>query len=394
MKRTVWALAAACALLPAAAAAQDRVYVRAEPGTPVVVVEVLVGAGPADELPEQAGIAYLTARAVVEPARPLLDSLGARLAVDQHKDAVSFRLTAAPDVWAEASQALLMALFRDPVDSVATARVRRALVRELEAREASPADALARELEKAVFGELHPWGRPAVGSAQSVARLGVREVDGFLRATFTPERSVVAVVGPVEPGEVLDRLGPHLGDGGLRVTPPLPPEPVAEPVVVDYNAITTWVSASWRFGEDADVEALRMLSRLALQQLSFGPSRRGVYNSRAEVVRYAGGGELRLHLVVAPREAEQWAERLRQAVQSHADQPLPPQVFGERLRRFRGERLLELASPEARAVAMARAALLGDRTATLADFQGLTAARLREAAASLDAPVLVFLGPQ
>jgi predicted Zn-dependent peptidase len=375
------------------AAAQERIFVRAEPGTPVVAVEVLVAAGPADEPAGQAGITYLAARAVVEPARALLDSLGVRLQVDQHKDAVAFTLTAAPDVWAEASRTLLVALFRDEVDSAAVARVRRTLARELEARQTSPSDALARELERAVYGREHPWGRPSVGTARSVGALGVRAVDPFVRANFTPERSVVVVVGPVEQEEVAAELGPHMPEGPLRVPAPDPPAPATDLVQVDYNSITTWVAASWHFGADSDVEALTMLSHLALQQVSFGPSRRSVYNSRAEVVRYPGGGELRLHVVVPPREAAQWAGRLREAVQGYAREPLSGPVFTERLRRYRGERLLELDSPEARAAAMARAALLGDPAATLADFQGLSAERLHQAARSLDAPVVVFLGP-
>ena len=384
---------AAATLLVSPADAQNRIYVRPEPGTAVVAVEVLVAVGPADELPEQAGITYLAARSVVEPTRALIDSLGAHLEVEQRKDAVAFSLTAAPDVWAEASRALLLAIFRDPVDSASVGRTRRALARELEARQQSPADALARELERALYGEEHPWGSPTVGTARSVGRLRASEVDGYLRANFTPERSVVAVVGPVEQEEAEAALGEQMGEGELRVTPPEPPSPATEPVRAEYESITTWVAASWRFGEDADVESLRLLARLALQQVSFGPSRRSVYNARADVVRYPGGGEVRLHVVVPPREAEQWAERLRQAVGGFAESALPAQQFAERLRRYRGERLLELDTPEARAAAMARAALLGDDSATLADFQGLSAAGLRAAARALDAPVIVFLGP-
>jgi hypothetical protein len=42
---------------------------------------------------------------------------------------------------------------------------------------------------------------------------------------------------------------------------------------------------------------------------------------------------------------------------------------------------------------MARAALLGDRTATLADFTRLSPDRLQAAARDLQGPILVFLGP-
>ncbi|HET7461613.1 MAG TPA: insulinase family protein [Longimicrobium sp.] len=383
----------AAAALAGRAAAQERVFVRPEPGTPVVAVQVLVGVGPVDEAPEQAGISYLAARAVVEPARTVLDSLGAHLDVDQRRDAIAFTLTAAPDAWAAATRVLMLALFRDPVDSASVVRTRTAIARELAAREASPADALEREVSKAVYGPDHPWGRPVVGTATSVRAIRVSMVDGFLRRNFTPERSVVAVVGPVEEAEARDELAPHMPAGELRTDTVPPPTPADAPVEAEYNSITTWVSATWRFGGDSDVEALRMLAQLALDRVSFGPSRRSIYNSRAEVVQYAGGGEVRLTIVVPPREAEQWAAQLREAVGGYAAEPLAPALFQERLRRFRGERLLELDLPEQRAAAMARAALLGDRTATLVDFTGLTPARLQAAARNLENPIIVFLGP-
>lgn len=383
---------AALALAAAPAAAQERVIVRAEPGTPVVAAEVLIAVGPADEEEGKEGITYLTARAVTAPILPVLDSLAAELDVEQHKDAVSFTITAAPDNWQEAMRTLLVALFRDPVDSVATVRQRTATVAELTAREASPADALARELDAAVFGEKHPWGRPAVGTARTVGRIAVREVDAFLRTGFTADRALVAIVGPVDrnAGRAVEAF---LDPGPLRAQEIDAPAPVEAPVRQQYEAITAWVAAVYPFGEDADEEALRMLARLALENVSFGPLRPQVYDARAEVVRHAGGGELRLQLVVPPREAEEWAGRLSDAVGQFARAPLDEPVFAERLRRYRGERLLELEMPEARARALARAALVGGSTARLADLDGLTRERLHRAARGLPDPVVVFLGP-
>jgi valyl-tRNA synthetase len=71
--------------LAAPARAQDRVFVRGEPGTPVVAVQVLVGVGAADEPEGQAGIAYLAARAVTDPARGVLDSLCARVTAEDEQ---------------------------------------------------------------------------------------------------------------------------------------------------------------------------------------------------------------------------------------------------------------------------------------------------------------------
>ncbi|MBW3570744.1 MAG: hypothetical protein KY467_06535 [Gemmatimonadetes bacterium] len=390
--RSIAACIALC-VLPFPAAAQERVVVRPEPGTPVVAAEVLIAVGPADEAAGKEGITYLTARSVTAPIVPILDSLTAQLTVVQHKDAVSFTVIAAPDTWEEATRTLLVALFRDPVDSLATVRERTATAAELEAREASPADALARQVDAAVFGQAHPWGRAAVGTAASVRRVRVADVDAFLRAGFTADRAVVAIVGPVDP-EAAQALRGFMDPGPVRRTEVDAPAPADRPVRQQYNSITAWVAAVYPFDADADEEALRMLARLAVERVSFGPLRPQVYDSRAEVTRHAGGGQLRLELVVPPREVEDWAERLSAAVAEYAGEALGEAQFSSRLRRFRGERMLELESPEARARALARRVLVtGRTTGALADLDGLTAERLHRAARALGDPVIVFLGP-
>lgn len=396
ISRTLRGGLAALLLLAAAghAGAQEQMVVRSEPGTPVVAVEVLVAAGSADEAPEQAGLAYLTARTAIRPIRPILDSLGARLTVQAHKDALGFTLTAAPDAWREASRTLLVALFRDPADSVAMVRERAALRAELIGREASPADALAREVDAAAFGPEHPWRRPAAGYSVTVEKLTLGDVDGFLRGFLVPSRTVLSVVGPVEPAAAREHLGVFFRGAAWQPPRTEPAVPLDSPIRQEYNSITAWIAASYAFPADVDEEAVRMLGELAVEGLSFGPSRRSVYNARSEVVRRAEGGELRIQIVVPPREVEAWAGRIDEAVARHADRVMPPAAFAERLRRYRGLRLRELDTPEARAQAAARELLLGrDGSGRLVDLGRLDAERVLAAARALRRPTLVVLGP-
>jgi len=388
---------AALALLPLAGAAgtlraQEHVVVRAEPGTPVVAVEVLVAAGPAEETAEQAGLAYLTARVATAPIRPILDSLGAHLTVQAHKDALGFTLTAAPEAWQEASRTLLVALFRDPADSLAMIRERAALRAELIGREASPADALAREVDAAVFGPEHPWRRAAAGYSTTVEKLTLADVDGFIRSYLVPERTVAAVVGPVDAAAAQEHLATFLR--GTPWQPPRtePPAPLESPVRREYGSITAWIAASYPFPPEVDEEAVRLLGELAVEGLSFGPSRRTVYNARAEVVRRAEGGELRIQIVVPPREVDVWAGRIDEAVARHAEKPMAPALFADRVRRFRGVRLRELDTPEARAQEAARELFVGGK-GRIADLERLDAELLLAAARALRPATLVVLGP-
>ena len=376
------------------AAAQARIAVLPEPGTPVVATEVLVAAGAADEADDKAGIAYLAARAIVEPVRASLDSLGARLTVRAEKDALAFSLVAAPDAWNEASRILMVALLRDPVDSLAVVRERRAIRQELAGRAANPGDALTREIDAALFGADHPWRRPDAGYSATISQISLTDVDAFLRANLTPARTLVTVVGPVDEAAVREHLRPFFGSTPLDIPIVEGASPARQPVRKDYNSITTWVAVNYRFPPAPDLDALRLLADLVTQALSFGPSQRSVYNVRSEVLPRVGESEIRFQLVVPPEEADRWAERVEQIVAELAAEPMHETLFAERLRHYRGRRLVELNSPEARARQAARTLLLTGAPAPLISAQDLTPARLRAAARSLEAPVVVFLGPQ
>jgi predicted Zn-dependent peptidase len=142
------------------------------------------------------------------------------------------------------------------------------------------------------------------------------------------------------------------------------------------------------------VEALRLLALVVADRFQFGPSSRQLYDARGEVMLHRGGGEVRFTLVVPPGEVDAWAERLRAAVAAVADAPLAPGAFADRLRRYSGERLLAMDAPEDRARVLAQELLLnGSRATDLVRLEGLTPARLQQAAKTLAAPVVVYLGP-
>jgi predicted Zn-dependent peptidase len=373
--------------------AQDRLAILTEAGTPMVAVEVLMAVGPLDEDPDHAGITYLAARSIIEPIRPVMDEIGAVLFAHSDKDAVGFTVLAAPDAWVEASRALLVALFRDPVDSLAVERERRAIRAELEGRVANPADVLAREVDRAFWGEEHPWGRPAVGTIDSTQRIRLRHVDDFLRENFVPARAYAVVVGPVDETEARDHLTRYLGTEAAFRPPFRHGLPMGLRLRREYNSITTWVSASYRFGGSVDLEALRMLTHLATGAVSFGPRRPTIYNARGDLFARPREGEIRFQIVVPPGVADEWAVRLQEEVARFTDDLLPAAEFAQALRSFRGSRTLELRSPEARAREAARQLFLTGSPSLLEDFDRLTPERLRNAARSLDSPIVLLLGP-
>src|SRR5690606_10932871 len=162
----------------------------------------------------------------------------------------------------------------------------------------------------------------------------------------------------------------------------------------NYNSITTWISVSYRFPVSADLEAIRFLAQLALDELEFSPVRRSVFNARAEISPRITGGELRYQLVTPPEEADAWAERILEVVEEVAHEPMLEDRFEARLRRYRGERLHSLAAPEERARELARELLVyGEASGLAAGIEEMTVERLRAAVGRLSDPIVLFLGP-
>jgi predicted Zn-dependent peptidase len=374
--------------------AQTRVYVSSEPGTPVVAAEILLSIGPADEEDEQAGLAYLAARTVMAPIQPVLDSIGAHVNLLPEKDAISFSIVSAPDVWQEATELLAVALFREAPDSLTMIRERASIAGELRGRSANPADAATRAIDRAFFGADHPWGRPTVGTPESIVRLQFGEVEEFLRENFTPSRAFAVALGPLDSVAAPSHLQTLLGPTPAAPVELIPFEPAERPVRVEYNSITTWVAASFLFPETADQEAMRFIGYLAAADLSFSPLQRSVYNVESEVVTRVGGGEIRLQVVVPPEETEEWEERVAEVMSRIADSSMLEDVYDGHLRRYAGERLMALAAPEDRAHFAARRLLVrGEAETHIPVLEGLTQEHVSEAAASLGPPTIILLGP-
>ncbi len=374
--------------------AQQRIVVLTESGTPVVATEILLAVGPIDEGAARAGVAHLAGRAILARLRPALDSLGVDASVQAEKDALSFSIIAAPDAWEDAMRLTMQAVFGEAPPASFVEAERRAVVNELVGRLANPADAATREQDAAFFGPLHPWGRSTVGTPESVGRLTPSHVSAFMRETFVPDRAFVAVVGPLDESTVLEFLQSFFAGARTATVEVVPPEPEVLPVRREYDSITSWVSASYAFAETVDEEAIRFVVFLTADALSYSPAQRSVYNIWREVVPRVGGGEARIQVAVPPEEVDEWAARLRNYVVALRTTTMIDDVFEANLRRFHGERIMSLISPEARAHAAARQLLVrGQASSFMPAGEEMTQERMQAAAAALGPPTLVILGP-
>jgi zinc protease len=106
--------------------------------------------------------------------------------------------------------ALGLELFRDVIVSPTFAaeefdRKKQEALGEIESAKNEPQAIADRALASYLYGE-HPLGHPALGHASSVGAIGRDDVVAFHRRHVTPDRSILAVVGDVEPKALIAQL--------------------------------------------------------------------------------------------------------------------------------------------------------------------------------------------
>ena len=72
----------------------------------------------------------------------------------------------------------------------------------------------------------HPYGRPTVGTEASISALTAGDVMEFHAATYTPDRTIVSIVGDVDPAAIVEWIATHWSDMPDGQAGPLYTEPV------------------------------------------------------------------------------------------------------------------------------------------------------------------------
>lgn len=176
----------------------------------------------------------------------------------------------------------------------------------------------------------HPLARAPAGTEEAVSGLSVEDVREYWRRHYAPERTIVAIAGDVEHGEMVELVDRFAG-GWPRAAPsgepqpPVPAEP-AEPELESRYASgqTAYVYAGVRGlpATHPDRPALELLScalgELASSRLwaDLRDARGLAYDVGSEVTAYADSGGARMWAGVPPKRQAETVERmLAQAAQ-------------------------------------------------------------------------------
>ncbi len=389
-------LLCALALVGAAGPARaQRTQVLPEPRGTAVALSVDLNAGGIWDPAEQVGVSRLAAETILEGLRLELAALGASGRLECDRFGLRFTLLAPPSTWRAASGLLLAALFRPSLQPEAFDTARARLLRTLRFQEGDPAAEIRTAAHEALFGETHRWARGACGRPETVDSLTRDQAQAAASQRFTPARAAGAITGPLTRDEGQALLVRHLGDSRLPTLLPQPdPPPLPGTRELESPTVTAWVALAFPLPREPDDEATRLLAYQVEDAVRPSPDRPHVVDATAEVERFGGGGALVVYVVADPDAARGWAERVQALVDSAAAAPPDSAAFDLLQRRYRGERLLSLATPEALA-ADAADRLFFDHAYVPPPqrVDALTPARLRSAAAALGPAAVAYLGP-
>jgi len=157
------------------------------------------------------------------------------------------------------------------------ARLKAIRLAEIESQHDSAEGVAAVLFPKLVFGAEHPYGRPHLGTLESVRAISRADAVAFFESIFVPANAAVVVVGDVDPDEIAQVLEARLRSWKARPAPkavvPAAPETRGEPALylVDKPEAAQSVIAIGRIGvarKSPELPALSILNAVLGGQFS------------------------------------------------------------------------------------------------------------------------------
>lgn len=401
----------------------------------VVTVAIRIPSGSSSDPAGRSGAAGLLAQVLRDETRRALGPDVAKVSAAVDRSATTFTVIVLPEAWPHAREMLDSVIFEAPLDDSLVARDKRAQLSRLSFESGSPGAEFQAEAALLLAGDDSAWARPVHGTARSLAEVDTGVLQRYRAAHYRREQAVRAVVGPravVSPpspttptaadsaaAPVPDTVTASSPDSAGRAAPPpatdtapVPPAPSVAPaspprdttprlawttgrrVAETRDVTSTWIRVAYPVSSATPRIAAEMLADLVETDLSPTPPDPDRYSVDVELRDAPGGSVLVVDAIVFPEAADRWEAKITEAVQALAAKPMAPDFFAWRRRRFRTERLLQEAAPEAEAGRMAADLLRHGRVRDLGEeIWALDAEALRRAAFGLGEPRVLRFGP-
>jgi len=200
---------------------------------PLVNIRLGIWGGSASDPEGLEGLCDLTATLVRKGAGPLstaefaekVESMGGRIESWASKDYTVVSAEFLAKDFEEALELVGDVVMRPGFDPDEFSREKTKVLGRLAQVPDDPFDLADREFSAFLLGD-HPYGHPTDGTIPSVGRIGLDDVRSYHESFYRPQRSVLAVIGDVDPEdakEAVERIFSGWERGGEEVSSP-PPE--------------------------------------------------------------------------------------------------------------------------------------------------------------------------
>src|SRR3954464_438980 len=199
---------------------------------PVTALQVWVRVGSADELADEAGLAHLhehmlfkgTARRGPGEIARTIEACGGEINAWTSFDQTVYHVVLASRFFAEGMDVLADAITSAAFDPEELKREIEVVCEEIKRSQDSPTRKLSRELFASAYRR-HPYGKPVIGTEESVRSFTREGILRFYRRWYRPENTGVIVVGEVREAEAVE-LAQRLFAWPAAPLEPAPPRPV------------------------------------------------------------------------------------------------------------------------------------------------------------------------
>lgn len=212
---------------------------------PMVTVSMLIKAGAVNDPAAKAGLAALTAGLLDEGTKTrtstqiseAIDFVGGSLSSGGGDDSASAGLTILKKDLNLGMELLADIVMNPSFPEQEVQRKIRETLASIKKNEEDPGTVASKAFAKDLFGE-HPYGRPSIGTEETVARITRDDILEFYNRYYTPNKTIVAVVGDVTEEEIRKLLAQYFGDWkpkDVTAVSPAPAVPLQQRKVVTVD---------------------------------------------------------------------------------------------------------------------------------------------------------------
>ena len=208
------------------------VILQQDGAAPITVAQLLVRGGDRDDPPGLSGLSYLAARLSLEiteesKLQKLMD-LGSSFFLSAGGDYSLVTIRSLSRNFA-ATLAVLAAMISEPLVSDLRVDGVKDLMRHLQKMEADDPDLLMRKTLAGAFYDAPAYGAARFGDEASLARIGRKDIQSFLRSHFVAGNMTLVVISDLDEDEIRPLLASRLGGITAGGKPPPRPVPLRRP---------------------------------------------------------------------------------------------------------------------------------------------------------------------